>query len=77
MADHGEFLLAGMTAGLLYQSLRANESGIAIYSVEPLMDINGLARPVIKVEMASGTYYMTITETDAHLDDSHLIKEDP
>lgn len=76
MADGGEFLLTGYIAGALFQA-KLDGSVPMIREVLPLMKDNGLARTVIKVVMPSGTYYVTVTESDARLDDSIVIEEDP
>lgn len=74
MADGGEFLLAGVIAGALFKAKM--EGSFMIRTVEPVLDADGNARALVKVEMPSGTYFVNIAEYDAHLD-APSIQEDP
>lgn len=81
MADGGEELLAGTILGQLSQLTGPPlpPLGVAypikIYNVEPMMEANDY-RTTIKVEMASGTYYVSITDFDPSLP-KHRITEEP
>jgi hypothetical protein len=72
----GQSLLAGTIAGQLGQLINLSYP-IRILAARPLVDHDGNYRRVIEVEMASGTYYVTITDHDPHLDSTAVITEEP
>lgn len=71
MVDSGEELLTGVIAGSL--TLAGATFPIKINGARVLADANGDYRKVIEVEMASGTYYVSITDYDP----GQVIQEEP
>lgn len=72
MPDGGEELLTGVIAGSLSQLINVSFP-IKIKAVSVLIDPDGNYRRVVEVEMASGTYYVSITDHDP----GNVIKEEP
>lgn len=72
MPEGGEELLTGTIAGALSQLTNVSYP-IKIKSVSVLTDDDGNYRRVVKVEMASGTYYVSV----APYDPDSVIQEEP
>jgi len=73
VSDGGEELLTGVIAGSLSQ-LTGVSFPIKIKAVNVLTDANGDYRRVVEVEMASGTYYVSVTPYDP---ETPVIEEEP
>lgn len=74
MADGGEELLVGTILGQLAQLVNVSYP-IKILGARPLYDEQGNYRRTIEVEMASGTYYISVTDVDPEFD--CVIREEP